>query len=63
MPTVKDTAKLLALKREIEQLSPADRLRFAALCLERGEYAIAETLVHTIANELSAVRLLRGRRE
>jgi hypothetical protein len=60
-PTVKDTAHLLKLKRRIENLSPGDRLRMAAMCIDKGEYDIAETLAATIVDELRALRLLRHR--
>jgi hypothetical protein len=60
-PTVKDTAHLLELKRRIENLSPGDRLRVAAGCIDKGEYDIAETLAGNIVDELRAVRLLRNR--
>lgn len=63
MPTVKDTAHLLDLKRRIEKLSPADQLRVGAACIERGEYDIAETLIGNIVDELRAARLLRNTRK
>jgi hypothetical protein len=55
-----NTARLLDLKRRIENLSPADRLRVAAGCLDQGEYDIAETLASNIVDELRALRLLRN---
>lgn len=61
MPTVNDTAKLLKLKAKIEALSPADQLRVAAACIEKGEWDIAETLASNIVDELRAVRLLRAK--
>ena len=62
MPTVRDTAKLLDLKRRIEKLSPSDRLRVAAACIDQGEYDIAETLSSGIVDELYALRIVRNRR-
>lgn len=62
MPTVKDTAHLLDLKRRIENMSPGDRLRVAAGCIDQGKYDIAETLASQIVDELRAVRLL-GRKQ
>jgi hypothetical protein len=61
MPTVQDTAKLLDLKRKIEGLTAANRLRLCAGLLERGEYDIVETLVSNVVDELRALRLLRNR--
>jgi hypothetical protein len=60
MPTTRDTAYLLDLKRRIENLSPGDRLRVAAMCIDKGQYDIAETLAQGIVDELCAVRLLRN---
>jgi hypothetical protein len=62
MPTVRDTAHLLALKKRIENMTPADRLRVAAGCIDQGQYEIAETIAGQIVDELRAVRLLRNRR-
>lgn len=59
MPTVKDTARLLALKKTLEALSPGDRLRIAAGCIDKGEYAIAESIAGNVVDELCAIRLLR----
>ena len=59
MPTVRDTAKLLDLKRKIENMTPGDRLRLCAGLIEKGEYDIAETLTSQVVDELRAVRLLR----
>lgn len=59
MPTVRDTAELLALKKRIANMSPADGLRMAAECIDLGKYDIAETLAGQIVDELRAVRLLR----
>jgi len=61
MPTVRDTAELLSLKRKIEKLSPGDRLRVAAACIDDGKYDIAETLAGQIVDELRAMRLLRNK--
>lgn len=61
-PTVRDTAELLDLKRRIEKLTPGDRLRVAAACIDEGKYDIAETLASGIVDELRAMRLLRNRR-
>jgi len=58
--SLEDTAELLALKKRIEDLSPGDRLRVAAGCIDKGKYDIAETLASQIVDELRAVRLLRG---
>lgn len=58
MPTVRDTAELLALKQRIEKLSPGDRLRVAAASIDSGKYEIAETLASNIVDELRALRLL-----
>ncbi len=58
MPTVADTAKLLRLKQQIESMSPGDRLRFAAMCIDKKEYAIAETIAGNVVDELSALRVL-----
>lgn len=62
MLTTSDTAKLLALKKRLEEMSPGDRLRVAAGCIDKGEYEIAETLTGQIVDELRAVRLLRNRK-
>lgn len=59
MPTVADTAKLLELKRQIEGMTPANRLRLCAGLLEQGQYEIAETIAGNIVDELRALRLLR----
>jgi len=59
MPTVRDTAELLDLKRRIEKLSPGDQLRLAAQCVDAGKYDIAETLTRNIADELAALRIAR----
>lgn len=61
MPTVHDTAKLLALKAKIEAMSPGNRLRLCAGLIEQGEYDIAETLTSNVVDELRALRLLRNR--
>lgn len=61
MPTARDTARLLDLKRRVEALSPGDQLRLAAQCVDAGDYEISETLVRNIADELCARRLLRNR--
>ena len=61
MPTVVDTAKLLKLKAQIENMTPPDRLRLCAGLIEQGQYDIAETLVGNVVDELRAVRLLRSR--
>lgn len=61
MLTVRDTAYLLDLKKRIEKLSPGDRLRAAAACIDDGKYEIAETLAGQIVDELRAVRLLRNK--
>lgn len=58
-PTVRDTARLLELKRKIELLGPSDRLRLAAQCLDDGEFDMAEALVHDIAAALSRERIVR----
>lgn len=63
MPTVRDTAELLDLKRRIEKLSPGDRLRVAAACIDDGKHEIAETLAGQIVDELRALRLLRNRQQ
>jgi hypothetical protein len=63
MPTVRDTAELLALKKKIENLSHGDRLRVAAACVDAGKLEITETLTGQIVDELRAVRLLRNRQE
>lgn len=59
MPTVRDTAELLKLKKDIEALSPGDRLRIAAGLIDKGKYDIAETIAGAIVDELRASRLLR----
>lgn len=61
MPTVRDTAELLDLKRKIQKLSAGDRLRVAAACIDDGKYEIAETLASQIVDELRALRLLGNR--
>jgi hypothetical protein len=61
MPTTRDTAELLALKRKVENMSPGDRLRLAAGLIDHGKYDIAETLTSNVVDELRAVRIL-GRR-
>jgi hypothetical protein len=58
-PTTRDTAELLALKKRIEALSPADRFRLVAHLVEAGKYEIAETLASNLVDELRALRLLR----
>ena len=60
MPTTKDTAHLLELKRRIENLSPGDQLRVAAQCIDERKYDIAETLASNIVDELRARRLFSG---
>ena len=59
MLTVQDTARLLKLKAELEKLSPGDKLRVAAGLIDKGSYALAETIAGNIVDELRAVRLLR----
>lgn len=61
LPSIRDTAELLALKKRIEKLSPGDRLRIAAACIDQGKLEIAETLASQIVDELRALRLLRQR--
>lgn len=61
MATVKDTAELLDLKKRIENLTPGDRLRVAAACIDDGKLEIAETLADNVVTELRAMRLLGGR--
>jgi hypothetical protein len=63
MPTIRDTADLLDLKRRIAKLSPGGRLRVAAACLDAGIYDIAEALAGQIVDELRAGRLLRNASE
>lgn len=61
MPTIRDTAELLDLKKRIEKLPPGDRLRVAAACLDDGKYEIAETLAAYVVDELRAVRIRASR--
>ncbi len=56
-PTIRDTAELLALKKRIEGLSLADRMRLVASLLDLGKYDIAETLTGQVVDELRARRL------
>ena len=60
MPTTRDTARYLDLKRRVEKLSPGDQLRLAAALVDHGDVDIAETLIRNIADELYALRLLRN---
>ena len=62
MATVADTAKLLKLKAQIENLTPANRLRLCAELIEHGEYEIAETLAGKVVDEMCAIRILRNRK-
>ena len=59
MPTVRDTAELLELKRKLEAMTPGDRLRIAAGLIDKAKYDLAETITGNVVDELRAVRLLR----
>lgn len=59
MPTVRDTAELLALVKRIEAMSPADQLRLAACLIEEGKYDHAEAIAGKVVDELRLVRILR----
>ena len=59
MPTVRDTAELLALKQKLEKLSPADRLRLCAELLDLGKHEIVETLAGNVVDALRAKRLFK----
>jgi hypothetical protein len=56
--TTHDTAKLIAMKKQIEGLSPGNRLRLAADLIDARQYAIAETIARNVVDELTAVRVL-----
>lgn len=52
-PTTADTAKLLALKERIENLSTADKLRLSAGLLDEGIFEpIVETLLDRVVVEM-----------
>jgi len=51
---------LLDLEKRIEKLSPGDRLRLAAVFIDRGELELAEVLAAAIVEDLRAFRLLRS---
>lgn len=59
MATPQVTAKLLDLKRRLDKLSPADRLRLAARLIDVGEYEISAEVAGNVVDELRAVQLLR----
>lgn len=59
MPTVRDTAELLALKKRVEAMSPADRLRLAAGLIEHRKYDLAEVLAGNVVDELRALRIIQ----
>ena len=46
------------LAKRVNALPPADQLVLAAELLRAGRYALAETIIRRIADELAAVRLL-----
>lgn len=56
---VVDKAKVEAIAREIQALSPADRLRVAVGFLENQQPDLALTLVRRVAEELGAALALR----
>jgi hypothetical protein len=62
MPTIQQTAKLLDLKKRIENMTAADQLRLCASLIDQGEYEIAETLTGNVVDMLRALRLLGGHR-
>jgi hypothetical protein len=55
--TTKDTAEFLAIKRKIENLTPANQLRLSAELIEHGQYAIAESIAGNVVAELTARRI------
>ena len=56
-PTTSQSAKLLEMKRKIEGLSAADKLRFCAGLLDNDCYEpIVETLLDRVVVELRALR-------
>lgn len=57
-PTTRDTAELLTLKAKIEKLSPPDKLRLAAMLIEQGKLALAETIAADVHAQLAALRIL-----
>jgi hypothetical protein len=64
MLTTRDTAKLLDLKKRVENMLPGDRLRLCAGLIDAGDegsLAIAETLASNVVDELRLVRMMRGR--
>ena len=61
MLTTHDTAKLLALKKRMENLSAADKLRLCAGLLDKGSdegtLAMVETLAGNVVDQLRAARM------
>ena len=57
MPTVRDTAELLALQRKIEGLSLADQFTLVAGLVQHGKYDLAETIGGTAVDALRMMRL------
>jgi hypothetical protein len=49
------------IANKVKALKPADRLRLAAELIDLGKYDHAEPVVRMVADELTAVRLMRGR--
>lgn len=62
MPTTRDTAELLELKKKIQSMSAADQLRLCAGLIDFGKYDLAETLAGNVVDELRALRISRGQR-
>jgi hypothetical protein len=58
MNTIRDTAELLQIKKQIEALSPPERLRLAAGLIEQGKLNLAETIAGRVVDELRLKRLL-----
>jgi len=56
---VKDAAaaKRAALAQRIQDMSPPERLRFAAMLLEAGKLDLAHAIVSNLADELYALKM------
>jgi len=50
------TVELLAIQKKIEDLSPPNRLRLAALLIENGKYELAEAILEGVLGALVVLR-------
>jgi hypothetical protein len=60
MITTQDTARLIDLKKRVENMSPGDQLRLCGALVDEGSegsLAIAETLAGRVLDELRCVRM------